>query len=158
VEEKDFNDKYWFPNTKVVKVVNPRDEDFVFQSTIETGIDITTGKMRTESRKYRVAAGASEKFPGTVANIYLDQVSKLIAQDDDKIQFIIDFALRAQYYDKLIVGVDDILNTYQDFPTYLDNPAQVAAEAPAEKAFPTISETETPAEAPKTAKAAKTEA
>lgn len=119
MEEKEFNDKYWFSNTKIVTVNNPRSEDYIFQATSDVGIDTATGKMKTEARTYRVRKGEHERFPGPIANMYLDQMSKLIAQDDDKIQFMIDFKLKAEYYDDLIVGIEDLINTFQPHPAYL---------------------------------------
>lgn len=112
-------------------VVNPRKEDFVFQATSEVGVDTSTGKMKAEARTYRVKAGEHERFPGPIANLYLDQMSKLIAQDDNKFQFMIDFALKAQYYDDLIVDKESLINTYQPHPGYLDKPEEATETAPA---------------------------
>lgn len=122
MEETEFNDKYWHTNTKIVTVVNPRTEDYVFQAASDVGIDTSSGKMKTEIRHYRVPGGGNERFPGPIANMYLDQMSKLIAQDEDKIQFMIDYALKAQYYDQLIVSIEDLINSFQPSPEYLDKP------------------------------------
>lgn len=154
VEEKDFNDKYWFSNTKIITVVNPRSEDYVFQATSDVGVDTATGKMKTEARKYRVKAGEHERFPGPIANMYLDQMSKLIAQDEEKFQFMIDFSLKAQYYDDLIVGVEDLMNTYHENPAYLNNKAEeVDEETPevAEEPFAAAKPERKPGRPPKTA-------
>lgn len=134
MEEKDFFDKYWHSNTKIVTVVNPRNEDYVFQAVSEVGIDTSTGKMKVEQRSYRVKAGGNERFPGPIANIFLDQVAKLVAQDEDKIQFMIDFALRAEYYDRLTVDVEDLINTYTPHPAYLEQPKTEVEKEP-EEAF-----------------------
>lgn len=122
MEETQFNDKYWHSNTEMVTVVNPRSEDYVFQATSETGIDTATGKMRSEARHYKVPAGGTERFPGTIANMYLDQMAKLVAQDDDKIQYMIDFSLKAQYYDQLTVSVEDLIHSFVPTAGYLDRP------------------------------------
>lgn len=149
MEEKEFNDKYWFSNTKVVTVVNPRTEDFIFQSTNDVGIDTATGKMKSETRQYRVVHGSEERFPGPIANLYLDQMTKMLAQDDDKIQFLIDFALKSQYYDDLIVGVEDLINTYQSHPAYLDrsNEVETPVDEP-EKPFANAEPEEVPKRKP----------
>lgn len=122
MDEQQFNEKYWYSNTKIITVANPRSEDYIFQATTEVGVDMVTGKMKSETRQYRVAAGKEERFPGPIANMYLDQMAKLVAQDEEKIQFMIDYALKAQYYDDLIVGIEDLINTYQSHPAYLDKP------------------------------------
>lgn len=119
MDEVAFNQKYWFSNIKIVTVVNPREEDYIFGATIDTGVDIATGKPKSEQRTYRIKAGSSERLPGPIANMYLDQMSKLIAQDEDKFQYMIDFALKAEYYDALISDSEDILDTYQPLPQYL---------------------------------------
>lgn len=125
MDEVAFNTKYWFSNMKIVTVVNPREEDFVFGATVETGVDIATGKLKSEQRTYRVKAGTSERLPGPIANMYLDQMSKLIAQDEDKFQYMIDFALKAEYYDALISDSEDLIETYQPLPQYLQSSPRV---------------------------------
>lgn len=119
-------------------MINPRSEDYIFQATSDVGIDNATGKMKSEARTYRVKAGEHERFPGPIANMYLDQMAKLVAQDEDKFQFMIDFALKAQYYDQLIVSIEDLINaTYTPFPEYLDKPKD-EAEIPVEKPFAAV--------------------
>lgn len=135
MEEADFIKKYWHPNSEIVTVVNPRSEDYLFQATIETGVDTSTGRMHSEARHYKVAAGGTERFPGPIANMFLDQMSKLVAQDDDKIQFMIDFSLRAQYYDQLTVAVEDLTKGYQPFPEYLESSTEAAKPAVVEQPF-----------------------
>lgn len=147
IEEQEFNDKYWHSNTKLVTVINPRTDDYVFQAVSETGIDTSTGRMKAEQRTYKVPAGGNERFPGPIANIYLQQMTALVAQDEEKIQYLIDYALKAQYYDQLIVNVEDLINTYTPFPEYLEKPKETeTAEQPKEEAFAGVkkSATETP--------------
>lgn len=123
MDEQQFNEKYWFKNTHVISVVNPRNEDYKFQAVIDTGMNVATGKMEASPRQYLVKAGGQERFIGVVANMYLDQMSKLIAQDEDKFQFMIDFALKAQYYDQLIIGIENLLEqniALPEVPSYLE--------------------------------------
>jgi hypothetical protein len=140
VDEKEFLEKYWFKNTEVITVTNPRDTDYVFQMMVETGLNPATGKMGQEQRTYIVPAGGSERFPGPIANLYLDQMAKLLAQDDDRIQFMVDFALKAQYYDDLIANKDDLIAQHvpQSTPNYLKaaEQAPVAQEQPFAGAVP----------------------
>lgn len=141
MDDKEFNEKYWYKNTQLITVTNPRDKDYIFQMMVETGLDPATGKMGAEQRTYRVPKGGSERFPGAIANLYLDQMAKLIAQDDDRIQFMIDPALRAQYYDDLTVNVEDLIAQHmpQSVPDYLKpaEQASVAHEQPFAGAVPT---------------------
>lgn len=135
MDETDFNKKYWHSNTEMVTVINPRTEDYVFQATIDTGVDMDTGKLKAETRHYRVAAGGQERFPGPIANMFLDQMAKLVSQDDKKFQFMIDFSLKAQYYDDLTVAVENLIRDYQPFPEYLDRPEDKAVNEDKELPF-----------------------
>lgn len=146
-DEQSFAKKYWHTNTQIVTVVNPRSEDYVFQATTEVGVDVATGRMRAETRSYRVPHGGQERFPGPIANMYLDQMSKLVAQDDEKIQYMIDYALRSQYYDDLIVAVEDLIHTYTPFPEYLDKGEKVD-EKEEEKPFADLKTEEKKVEKP----------
>lgn len=141
MDEQEFVAKYWYKQTQLVTVTNPRDEDYTFQMVVETGLNPMTGKMGQEQRTYQVPKGGSERFPGPIANLYLDQMSKLIAQDDDRFQFMIDPALRAQYYDDLTVNVEDLIAQHvpQSTPDYLRpvETAAVAQEQPFAGAVPT---------------------
>lgn len=132
MEETDFHKKYYFGLMKIVTVVNPRSEDYTFGATIQGSMNMETGRMQDEQRTYQVKAGTHQRLPGPIANMYLDQMSKLIAQDDNKFQFMIDFALKAQYYDDLIIDVQDIIDTYQPMPQYLqkEEVKEEIAEAP----------------------------
>lgn len=137
MDEQAFIVKYWFPATQIITVVNPRDEDYKFTMVVDTGLNALTGKPGTESRKYMVKAGDNQRFPGTIANMYLDQMTRLVAQDEDKIQHLIDFALRAEYYDKLIAGKEDLIQqTYEAKPDYLGKPEdETQAPVPTEQPF-----------------------
>lgn len=151
MEETEFNDKYWYGNTKLVIVENPRDEDYVFRSVVSEGVDPMTGRMRETARTYRVKAHSSERFVGTIANLYLDQMTKLLAQDEEKIHFLIDFQLRAQYYDRLTVEVTDLIHDYQPVKEYLNGAEETEVTAPVEQPFAGAKETNE--EPVKTAKA-----
>lgn len=133
MDEQAFIAKYSHDITKRVTVVNPTTKDFIFQHVLQVGVDLTTGKMKDEQKTYRVPAGGKERFPGPVADHYLDQMAKILAQNDNKIQHMIDFALRAQYYDDLIVDVEDLISSYHSFdetPEYLKDKPPVEEEKP----------------------------
>lgn len=118
MEEKEFNDKYWLTNLKLAIVVNPLHEDYKFQCAVETGVELATGRPKTEVRTYIVKAGGSERFPAPVANLYLKQMSQLLAQDDNTYNQYIDYSHRAELYDRLIVEIIDMVESYQPFNSY----------------------------------------
>lgn len=102
--KKEFNDVYWFSPLQMVTVVNPKEYDYPFMF---------------EGRNYMIKAGSKEKIPGSIANLYLSQMTRIMAQDDDKMQYLSDYALMRQYYDKLIVTVDNLVNEVNSAPAYL---------------------------------------
>jgi hypothetical protein len=130
VEEQEFNRKYWFNTMQIITVVNPTPKDYIFQAVIDAGVDVATGRMRAEQRQYKVPAGGTERFPGPIANMYLDQMAKLLAQQDEKFTLMIDLAHKAEYYDKLIVDMDDLMQSYQSLPQYQTETGAEETKAP----------------------------
>lgn len=115
LNQADFNKKYWFNSLQMVTVTNPKSEDWPFM---------------VEMRHFIVRAGEHERLPGVIANVYLDQMSKILAQDDDKLSYMTDPNLRHVYYDKLIVDVENLAPEYNPIPAHLRNvppSAQMAA-------------------------------
>lgn len=118
--KEDFYKKYWFNSLQMVTVINPKPEDWPFM---------------VEMRRFIIKSGATERFPGVIANVYLDQMSKILAQDDEKLGYMADPSLRRLYYDKLIVNVEELVNDYNPTPEYLRNvPVSAQGTAPSEKA------------------------
>lgn len=117
---EDFHTTYWFNSLQMVEVINPLSYDWPFM---------------VEGRHFIIKSGAKERFPGIIANIYLDQVSKILAQDDDKLAYMADPNLKKIYYDKLIIHVEDLMSQVQQVPAYMRdvNPATIA-QPPSEKA------------------------
>lgn len=138
MDEQAFTDKYWKKNTEIVEVLNPRTVDYVFQATVDTGIDVSTGRMKAEARRYMVKAGGSERFPGPIANMYLDQMSRILAQEDNRFDRMIDPSERAKYYDQLIVGTDDLISSYNELPQYAGIGEKTEDAAPKEEAFASV--------------------
>lgn len=101
--KEEFWKVYWFTPLQMVTLINPK-YDY---------------KFMVEGRTYLIRAGAKEKMPGTVANVYLSQMTRIMAQDDDKMQFLSDFALMRIYYDKLIVDVESLISETSSAPAYL---------------------------------------
>lgn len=113
--KEDFWKLYWFTPYQLVTLINPKSYDY---------------KFMVEMRNFVVKAGTKEKLPGTVANVYLSQMTRIMAQDDDKTSFLSDFALMKQYYDKLIVGVDSLVSEVDSTPAYLQQvPESARGEA-----------------------------
>ena len=116
----EFQQKYWFNSLQMVTVTNPLAEDWPFM---------------VEMRHFIIRAGAKERFPGVIANVYLDQMSKILAQNDDKLGFMTDPNLRKIYFDKLIVSVEDLAPQYNPTPEYLRGVSPAAqGQAPSETA------------------------
>lgn len=116
--KKEFNEVYWFSPLQMVTLINPQAYDFPFM---------------VELRNFVIKAGSKEKMPGTVANVYLNQMTRIMAQDEDKMQFLSDYALMRQYYDKLIVDVESLIHETSSVPAYLQQvPNHMKVEAPSE--------------------------
>lgn len=109
----DFHNDYWFDSLQMVEVTNPLSYDWPFM---------------VEGRHFIVKQGAQERLPGSIANIYLDQVSKIMAQDDDKLGFMADPNLKKLYYDKLIISKESMIQESRAVPGYLQprNPGERA--------------------------------
>jgi len=97
---------YYFSPLQMVTLINTKSYDY---------------KFMVEGRNFIIRAGVKEKVPGTIANVYLSQMTRIMAQDDDKMQFLSDFALMRVYYDKLIVDVENLINEVNNTPAYLSN-------------------------------------
>lgn len=120
LSKEDWAKKYWFNSLQMVTVVNPKAEDWPFM---------------VEMRHFIIKAGSKERFPGVIANVYLDQMAKIMAQDDDRLGFMADPTLKAQYYDKLIVDVESLVNEIDtSVPNYLKDVPKTAIMQPEERA------------------------
>lgn len=109
----DWHEQYWFSPMQMITVVNPLPEDWPFM---------------VELRHYVIKGGSHAQFPGMVANVYLDQMSKILAQNDEKLSYMGDPNLRRIYYDKLIVNKEDLVKETSTIPTYLQDTSK--AETP----------------------------
>lgn len=113
--KEEFWANYWFSPLQMVTLINPKSYDY---------------KFMVENRNFIIRAGANEKMPGTVANVYLSQMTRIMAQDDDKMSFLSDFALMRQYYDSLIVDVISLISEDHSQPAYLSSvPAHMRVES-----------------------------
>lgn len=79
-----------------------------------------------EMRHYIIKAGAKERFPGVIANVYLDQMSKILAQHDENLGNMADPELKKIYYNRLIVSVDSLVQEHDNRPDYLANVSPAA--------------------------------
>jgi len=114
--KKEFWEKYWFSTLHMVTLINPLPEDYRFM---------------VEMRHFIIKAGAQEQMPGTVANVYLSQMTRIMAQNDNKMEFLSDVNLMKQYYDALIVDAKNMMPEDNSQPAYLAQvPQNMRAEAP----------------------------
>lgn len=103
---------YWFSPLQMVTLVNPKSYDYPFMF---------------ELRNFVIKKGSKEKLPGTVANLYLSQMTRIMAQDDGKMEHLSDFALMENYYKSLIVDVENMVKDVDTTPAYLkDMPQHMA--------------------------------
>lgn len=147
LDEQSFIDKYWHTQTEMVEVTNPTKADYLFKVTVDAKIDRSTGKPVSEQRQYMVKAGGSERFNGYVANVYLDQMSRKLAQDDNRLDRMVDFTERAKYYDQLTADTEDLIASYVENPAYKDDNSVQTVDKPAEVPFAGVKEPVTTAKA-----------
>jgi hypothetical protein len=133
-----FNAKYWFGTLQMVTVVNPLEQDWPFM---------------VEMRHYIIKKGAKERFPGVIANVYLDQMSKILAQHDEQLGNMADPELKKIYYDKLIVSVDSLVQEHDNRPAYLQHVAPEAMLGAPDEVAPWERASQTPVASPEPPKA-----
>lgn len=122
---------YWFQPTDLVTLINPLTTDYNFM---------------VELRHFVVRAGSKEQMPGTVANVYLSEMTRLLAQVEDKFQHLSDLQLMKEFYDRLIVDKKSLLQEVDTRPAYLSQvPETMQGQAPETPPW------QQPQEAPKTA-------
>jgi hypothetical protein len=132
-DEQAFVAKYWHPNTEVVTVLNPTKNDYIFQATVDAAVDMKTGRPRPEQRQYQVKAGGSERFPGSIANMYLDQMSRQLAQTEERLDRMVDWTERSKYYDQLTADTEDLIASYVPNPIYAPQAVAPVTESVAEE-------------------------
>lgn len=79
-----------------VTVTNPTSEDFAFM---------------VHSKSYVVAAGSTAKMPGYMAWVYVNKIAVQMAQKAGDFSHWNEEGFRKTYYDKIVVGVDDVMQT-----------------------------------------------
>lgn len=120
ITKEEFVQRYWFSTLQMVTVINPKNYEFPFM---------------VEGRHFVIAASSKERFPGIIANVYLDQMARIMAQDKDELGFLADPTLKKLYYDQLIVNVESLVNEASSVPSYLRNvPTSAIRQAPVERA------------------------
>lgn len=104
ITKEEFNKMYWFSPLQMVTLINPQKYDFPFM---------------VELRNFVIKAGRQEKMPGTVANVYLNLMTGIMAQDDDKMTLLSDYTFKGMYYNKLIKDVESLIKENDPLPAYL---------------------------------------
>lgn len=131
ITKSDFHKLYWFSPLQMIEVINPA------WAAVEGGGFISKDYQFTvEMRHYIILAGKTERFPGIIANVYLDAMARIIAQNEDRLGFIGDPNLKREYYDKLIVAVDNLAPEYDAGPAYLRNVTPASTVQPKDERPP----------------------
>lgn len=102
--QDEWRQTYWYNSMQMITVINPKDEEWPFM---------------VEGRHYVIGPRGQERFPGPIANVYLDIMSKILAQDDDRLGYMGDPNLRKIYYDKLTIDVEDLVPQASAVPAYM---------------------------------------
>lgn len=113
--KQEFNQRYWFTSLQMVTVKNLKATDYPFTC---------------EMRHYIVRAGATEDFVGSIANVYLSNMSRIMAQDEEKLEFMSDPSFMAMMYDRLIEKIKNLAPQYDPTPTWQQAVQQQAAATP----------------------------
>jgi hypothetical protein len=77
-----------------VTVTNPTANDYIF---------------KVHGKEYKLGAGRTAKMPGFIAWVYVYGLSTQIAQADGVFNRWNEEGFRQEYYDKLVVGAEDIV-------------------------------------------------
>lgn len=94
-------DEFSWTEDQQITVINPTPESFTFQ---------------VHSKQYELGAGKTAKMPGYIAWVYVYNQAVRQAQADGKFNRWNEEDFRPTYYDKFVVGVDDIVQTVQVEP------------------------------------------
>lgn len=94
---KDFN---WSSDQQVT-VVNPTKDSFNFM---------------VHNKEYTVGTGRTAKMPGYIAWVYVHKLATKMAVDDGNFDRWNEEGYRQEYYDKLVAGTDDIIQTVEVQP------------------------------------------
>lgn len=84
-----------------ITVTNPTKSDFKFQ---------------VHSKSYAVKAGQTAKMPGYIAWMYVYKLATQMAQDNKDFMHWNEEGFRQRYYDKIVVGADDVIQTLEPEP------------------------------------------
>jgi hypothetical protein len=112
---EDFHKYYWFTSLQMVTVINPTEEDYPFM---------------VEMRHYMVRAGQKESFVGPIANIFLNHMSKKLAQDNGRLEMMADLTYLAASYKDLIIEVKDLAPQYDPSGDWEQRVKQSGMEVP----------------------------
>ena len=70
-------------------------------------------KFKVHSKDYQVNAGATAKMPGYIAWVYVYGLATQIAQDDNVFNRWNEEGFRNKYYDMIVAGTDDIVQSVE---------------------------------------------
>jgi hypothetical protein len=84
-----------------VTVTNPTPEDY---------------KFKVHSKEYQLGAGRSAKMPGYIAWVYVYGMASQLAQADGLFNRWNEEGFRKEYFERLVVGIDEIVQDIQEEP------------------------------------------
>lgn len=104
-----------------VTVTNPTEKDYSF---------------KVHSKDYKVEAGATYKLPGFIAWVYVYGLASQIAQDEKQWSHWNEEGFRKQYYDRIVVGSDAVIERIEKQPEIekLDGEPEDVIDQPTEGA------------------------
>lgn len=90
MDPKDFS----WTEDQTITVVNPTDQNFPF---------------KVHNKDYVVGAGQTAKMPGYIAWLYVYGLASKLCQDNREFNRWNEEGFRNTYYDKLVIGADDVV-------------------------------------------------
>lgn len=87
------------------------------QQVTVTNPTATDYHFKVHNKEYVLGAGKSAKMPGYIAWVYVYGLSTQLVQADGKFNRWNEEEFRKEYYEKLVVGVDEIMQPVQEAPT-----------------------------------------
>lgn len=97
--------------------MNPLDFDWKEdQQVTVTNPTADSYKFKVHNKDYELPSGATAKMPGYIAWIYVYGLASKLCQEDNNFNRWNEEGYRKEYYSKLVVGVDNLVQTIEFEP------------------------------------------
>lgn len=94
--------------------MNPKEFDWDdSQQVTVTNPTAKNFKFKVYNKEYEVKSGQTVKMPGYHAMLFVHGLAMVMSQDDNVFSSMIDEEFRQSYYNKLIVGRDEMMQTIE---------------------------------------------